>query len=63
VNESFAKYVLGGRNPVGQRVRVVSGEDGSVTGKEWYEVIGMVKDFGLQLQEPQELDGRRSRPA
>ena len=55
VNESFVKYVLGGRNPIGQRVRVVGGEDESVAGKEWYEIVGMVKDFGWQLQEPQEL--------
>jgi len=54
VNESFVKYVLGGRNPIGQRIRVVGGEDKSVAGTEWYEVVGMVKDFGWQLQEPQE---------
>jgi predicted permease len=54
VNESFVRYVLGGRNPVGQRIRVVDGEDSGVTGKEWYEVIGLVKDFGWQLAEPQE---------
>jgi hypothetical protein len=54
VNESFARYVFGGRNPIGQRVRVVSGEDESVAGEEWYEVVGMVKDFGWQLQLPHE---------
>jgi hypothetical protein len=54
VNESFARSGLGGRNPIGQRIRVESGEDASVTGDAWYEVIGMVKDFGWQLQEPQE---------
>jgi len=54
VNESFVRYVLGGRNPIGQRIRVVGGEDESVARKDWYEVIGIVKDFGWQLQEPQE---------
>jgi cell division protein FtsX len=54
VNESFARYVLGGRNPIGQHIRVVSGEDDSVAGKDWYEIVGMVKDFGWQLPEPQE---------
>ena len=54
VNESFVKHVLGGRNPVGQRIRVVSGEDMSVAGEEWYEVVGLVRDFGWQLPEPQE---------
>ncbi len=54
VNESFVRHVLGGRNPIGQRIRVLGGEDGSVAGKEWYEVIGMVKDFGWQLPQPSE---------
>jgi predicted permease len=54
VNESFARYVLGGRNPIGQRIRIVSGEDESAAGKDFYEIIGMVKDFGWQLPEPQE---------
>jgi predicted permease len=54
VNESFARHVLSNRNPIGQRIRVVSGEDNSVTGKDWYEIVGMVKDFGWQLPQPQE---------
>ena len=54
VNEAFARHVLGGRNPIGQRIRVVSGEDATVAGKEWYEIVGMVKDFGWQMPEPQE---------
>lgn len=54
VNQSFARHVFGDRNPIGQRVRIVSGEDSRATSKEWYEVIGMVKDFGWQLPEPVE---------
>jgi predicted permease len=54
VNESFARYVLGGRNPIGQRIRIVGGEVESVAGKDWYEIVGMVRDFGWQLPEPQE---------
>ena len=54
VNESFARYVLGGRNAIGQRIRIVTGEVESVGGKDWYEIVGMVKDFGWQLPEPQE---------
>jgi putative ABC transport system permease protein len=54
VNQAFARHVLGGRNPIGQRIRVVGGEDNSVAGKDWYEIVGMVKDFGWQLPEPQE---------
>jgi predicted permease len=54
VNESFARYVFGGRNAIGQRVRIVTGEVESVGGEHWYEIVGMVKDFGWQLPEPQE---------
>jgi hypothetical protein len=54
VNESFTRHVFGGRNPVGQRLRIVSGEDASFAGKEWYEVVGMVRDFGWQLPLPHE---------
>ena len=54
VNQAFVHYVLGDRNGIGQRVRVVSGEDARATGKEWYEIIGVVKNFGWQLPEPQE---------
>ncbi len=54
VNQSFARYVLGNRNPVGQRIRIVGGEDSRLAGKDWYEVVGMVKDFGWQLPRPEE---------
>jgi predicted permease len=54
VNEAFARYVLGGRNPIGQRIRIVEGEDSRATGKEWYEVVGMVRNFGWQLPLPHE---------
>lgn len=54
VNQSFARHVLGERNPIGQRVKIVSGEDSRATGDEWYEIVGMVKDFGWQLPNPAE---------
>jgi putative ABC transport system permease protein len=54
VNQSFAHHVLGDRNPIGQRIRIVTGEVESVGGKDWYEIVGMVKDFGWRLPEPQE---------
>lgn len=54
VNKSFTRHVLGDRNPVGQRIRILGGEDDSVAGEDWYEVIGMVEDFGWQLPRPQE---------
>jgi predicted permease len=54
VNQSFARHVFGQRNAIGQRVRIVSGEDSRVTGKEWYEIVGVVRDFGWQLPRPHE---------
>jgi len=63
VNESFTRHVFGDRNPIGQRIRILGGEDESVAGEEWYEVIGMVKDFGWQLPRPQEQSAMyRPRP-
>jgi predicted permease len=54
VNQSFARHVLGDRNPIGQRIRIVSGEIDRYAGEEWYEVVGMVRDFGWQLPRPEE---------
>ena len=54
VNQSFARHVLGQRNPIGQRIRIVTGEVESVGGDTWYEIVGMVRDFGWQLPEPHE---------
>ncbi|MGH7555531.1 MAG: ABC transporter permease, partial [Longimicrobiales bacterium] len=54
VNESFARHVFGGRNVVGQRIRIVSGEDNRVAGEAWYEVVGIVEDVGWQLPLPHE---------
>ena len=63
VNEAFAHYVLGDRNPIGQRIRVLEGEDSRVAIKDWYEIVGMVKNFGWQLPEPQEQAAMyRARP-
>ena len=63
VNESFARHVLGGRNPIGQRIRIVSGELDSLAGDTWYEVVGMVSDFGWQLPLPHEQSAMyRPRP-
>jgi putative ABC transport system permease protein len=54
VNESFVRHVFGGGNALGQRVRIGSSEDGNVAGDDWYEVVGVVRDFGWQLQQPHE---------
>ena len=54
VNQSFVKYGLGGRNAVGQRIKIVTGEIETAATKDFLEIVGVVKDFGWQLQEPQE---------
>jgi predicted permease len=54
VNQSFAHHVLGDRNPIGQRIRIVAGEESRWTGEDWYEIVGMVEDFGWQLPRPEE---------
>lgn len=54
VNESFVRHVLGGTNALGRRVRIGSGEDGDVGGDAWYEIVGVVRDFGWQLPRPHE---------
>lgn len=54
VNQSFARHVLGNRNAVGHRIRIVSGEDSRAAGEAWYEIVGVVKDFGWQLPLPHE---------
>ena len=54
VNQSFAKSVFGGRNAIGQRIRIVEGENSSFAGETWYEIVGVIKDFGWQLPRPWE---------
>ncbi len=54
VNRSFARNVFGTEDAIGRRVQIRGGEVSSVAGETWYEVVGMVADFGWQLQRPEE---------
>jgi hypothetical protein len=53
VNESFVRLVLGGRNPIGRRLRRLQVDEMGMTvatGKPpwpWYEIIGVVRDLGM----------------
>ena len=51
VNEPFVRKFLGGRNPIGRRIRVEQPrEDG---GEEpWREIVGVVPDLGLSVANP-----------
>jgi len=50
VNESFVRRVLGGRNPLGRRVRY--GRPGSAESSDWYEIVGVVGRAGMNIMEP-----------
>jgi predicted permease len=55
VNESFVSRILGGRNPIGRRVRLLNVDEsgnaqGEVARGPWYEVIGVVRDLGLDVE-------------
>jgi MacB-like periplasmic core domain len=48
VNEPFVRKFLGGRNPIGRRVRIdAARQDGSQ--EPWREIIGVVPDLGLSV--------------
>jgi putative ABC transport system permease protein len=54
VNESFVRYAFKDRNVIGQRIRITAGEIDALAGDDWYEIVGVVKDFGWQLPRPWE---------
>ena len=45
VNQSFVDRVLGGRNPIGRRMRYANGD----TAEPWHEIVGVVGDLGMSL--------------
>ncbi|HEX8362329.1 MAG TPA: ABC transporter permease [Longimicrobium sp.] len=49
VNERFVDVVLGGKNPLGRRVRYVAGEGeaSQETGRPWHEIVGVAPDLGM----------------
>jgi putative ABC transport system permease protein len=49
VNEAFARNVFGQMNPVGQRIRIGGGEVDLRVEGQWFEIIGVVRNFGWQL--------------
>ena len=60
VDQAFADSVMGGRNPVGHRVRFRAWEmpDSIVARQPWYEIVGLVKDLGMSaMAMPQRYAG------
>jgi putative ABC transport system permease protein len=50
VNEPFVSKFLGGRNPIGRRIRI-DDRDGSEQ-QPWREIVGVVPDLGLSVGDP-----------
>jgi putative ABC transport system permease protein len=62
VNQSFVKLVLGGRNPIGRRVRYTHFEEWDEPHPEsdrgpWYEIVGVVPDMGMATGEDPKVAG------
>jgi putative ABC transport system permease protein len=45
VNEFFVDQVMGGRNPIGRRLRFSSKRE--PTAESWYDIVGVVPDLGV----------------
>jgi predicted permease len=50
VSQPFVDEVLGGRNPIGRRVRYIASESERMprTDGEWYEIVGVARDLGTK---------------
>jgi predicted permease len=51
VNAPFVTKFLGGRNPLGRRIRVDDGRAESVE-QPWREIVGVVPDLGMSVGDP-----------
>jgi predicted permease len=49
VNRFFVDRILGGRNPIGQRIRLTSTPGGNP--ESWYQIVGVVPDLGISDSE------------
>ena len=50
VDKAFVDLVMGGRNPIGHRVRIARSTaalDSNAAQLPWYEIVGLVKDLGM----------------
>jgi putative ABC transport system permease protein len=54
VNEAFVRHVFADRNPIGHRIRVTGGDGSELPNEAWYEIVGIVRNFGWTLDVPQE---------
>jgi hypothetical protein len=49
VDQAFADIVMGGRNPIGHRIRPRPWQmaDSAAAQQPWYEIVGLVKELGM----------------
>lgn len=49
VDQGFVELIMGGRNPVGRRVRFTGDkpESGAEHSPPWYEIVGVVRELGM----------------
>jgi predicted permease len=59
VNESFVKRVLGGRNPIGRRLRYIQLEESGPVEEpgSWYDIVGVVRDMGMAVEPDPKVAG------
>ena len=62
VNQSFVQLVLGGRNPIGRRIRYVGKEEWAsiqtpAERGSWFEIVGVVPDLGMAKQPDPKVAG------
>lgn len=56
VNTTFVDVVLGGRNPIGKRVRYIT-RSGEGEPGPWLEIVGVVGRLGMHMVNPDEDEG------
>jgi predicted permease len=58
VNTSFVERRMGGRNPIGQRIRFWTGtSEGGGFEDRWYEIVGVVGPLGINVAMPEQDAG------
>ena len=64
VNEAFVRLVLGGRNPIGRRLRYVVFEERYPRTIDrsgpWYEIVGVVRDLGMSINDGEHVDPKKA---
>jgi predicted permease len=48
VDQAFSDLIIPGRNVIGHRVRLRMSTDSNLTQLPWYEIIGVVKELGME---------------